>query len=83
MGKLIELPNTLPATVEHLSDTMIAQALKACDGNKSAAARMLGLRRTTLIEMLKRRPAKETTDRVVLIRVIGSQPKRVKIEIED
>jgi two-component system response regulator HydG len=38
-----------------LSDELISQALERTGGNKTHAAKLLGLNRTTLLEMLKRR----------------------------
>jgi DNA-binding NtrC family response regulator len=48
----IDLQDALDAIEERL----IAEALRRADGNKTLAARLLGLNRTTLIEKLKRKP---------------------------
>jgi len=45
----------LRAALERLEGRMIDDALKKTTGNKGRAARLLGLKRTTLIEKLKRR----------------------------
>jgi two-component system, NtrC family, response regulator AtoC len=45
----------LHAALAELEDRLIGEALEASGGNKSHAASMLGLKRTTLIEKLKRR----------------------------
>jgi DNA-binding NtrC family response regulator len=47
----------LPALVGTLERQLIDQALARTDGNRGAAARLLGLKRTTLVEKLKRRDA--------------------------
>jgi DNA-binding NtrC family response regulator len=44
----------LPALVGQIEKDMIARALARTDHNKGAAARLLGLKRTTLVEKLKR-----------------------------
>jgi DNA-binding NtrC family response regulator len=44
----------LPALVAQIEKDMIARALARTDQNKGAAARLLGLKRTTLVEKLKR-----------------------------
>lgn len=44
----------LPALVQQIEKDMIARALARTDNNKGAAARLLGLKRTTLVEKLKR-----------------------------
>jgi DNA-binding NtrC family response regulator len=44
----------LPALVAQIEKDMIARALSRTDHNKGAAARLLGLKRTTLVEKLKR-----------------------------
>jgi len=55
-------PATLPEegvdlrrALAELEDTLIAQALNRTGGNRNAAAQLLGLNRTTLVEKLKRR----------------------------
>jgi transcriptional regulator with PAS, ATPase and Fis domain len=55
----LELPAAgldLRATIEQLESDLIRQALRRSDGNKSQAASLLGLNRTTLVEKLKRKP---------------------------
>jgi two-component system response regulator PilR (NtrC family) len=52
-----ELPEAgvdLPAMVDQIERDMIQRALARTGGNKGAAARLLGLKRTTLVEKLKR-----------------------------
>jgi DNA-binding NtrC family response regulator len=44
----------LPALVARIEKDMITRALGRTDNNKGAAARLLGLKRTTLVEKLKR-----------------------------
>jgi transcriptional regulator with PAS, ATPase and Fis domain len=44
----------LPALVADIEKDMITRALVRTDNNKGAAARLLGLKRTTLVEKLKR-----------------------------
>ena len=44
----------LPALVAQIEKDMIERALSRTDQNKGAAARLLGLKRTTLVEKLKR-----------------------------
>ena len=44
----------LPALVLQIEHEMIARALARTENNKGAAARLLGLKRTTLVEKLKR-----------------------------
>jgi transcriptional regulator with PAS, ATPase and Fis domain len=41
-------------TLERLETSLVKQALQKADGNKAAAARLLGLNRTTLVEKVKR-----------------------------
>lgn len=45
----------LRATVEDLETRMILQALERTGWNKNRASRLLGLNRTTLVEMIKRK----------------------------
>ncbi|PWB64777.1 MAG: hypothetical protein C3F14_06190, partial [Deltaproteobacteria bacterium] len=45
----------LRKTTEEFQDRLIAHALSLSRGNKNKAAALLGLKRTTLLEMLKRR----------------------------
>jgi len=44
----------LPALVADFERQMIDQALTRTEGNRGAAARLLGLKRTTLVEKLRR-----------------------------
>jgi sigma-54 dependent transcriptional regulator, flagellar regulatory protein len=44
----------LPALVLEFERQLIDQALLRTDGNRGAAARLLGLKRTTLVEKLRR-----------------------------
>ncbi len=46
----------LPDLVVNLEVELIGQALAMTDGNRGAAARLLGLKRTTLVEKLRRLP---------------------------
>lgn len=55
-------PDALPpegidlyASIERYQNGLIAQALARTGGNKNKAARLLGLNRTTLVEMIRRR----------------------------
>jgi DNA-binding NtrC family response regulator len=48
----------LRATVAQLEDSLIEQALVRTGGNRNAAAQLLGLNRTTLVEKLRRRGSK-------------------------
>jgi DNA-binding NtrC family response regulator len=45
----------LRSVVEQYENQLIAEALKRTNGNKNRAAQLLGLNRTTLVEMLKRK----------------------------
>ncbi|HSG29588.1 MAG TPA: helix-turn-helix domain-containing protein, partial [Candidatus Krumholzibacterium sp.] len=40
---------------EDFENGLIRQALSLCEGNRNKAAALLGLKRTTLLEMLKRK----------------------------
>ena len=56
-GPSLELPEggvDLPTLVEQIEKEMIGKALARTENNKGAAARLLGLKRTTLVEKLKR-----------------------------
>ncbi len=44
----------MAGTLERLERQILTQALRKVDGNKAAAARLLGLNRTTLVEKVKR-----------------------------
>ncbi|MEZ4265409.1 MAG: sigma 54-interacting transcriptional regulator [Myxococcota bacterium] len=60
----LELPADgidLRATIDDLESDLIRQALKRSDGNKSQAASLLGLNRTTLVEKLKRKSASDAS----------------------
>jgi DNA-binding NtrC family response regulator len=46
----------LPTIVEQIERELIGQALSRTGGNKAAAAGLLNLKRTTLVEKLKRLP---------------------------
>lgn len=48
-------PVDLPSILRRLEDAYIASALAYTGGNKKAAADLLGLQRTTLVEKLRRR----------------------------
>jgi DNA-binding NtrC family response regulator len=57
-GALVELPSAgldLRELLDRVELQLIEQALARCNGNKSGAARLLGLNRTTLTEKLRRR----------------------------
>ncbi|MBX3228589.1 MAG: sigma-54-dependent Fis family transcriptional regulator [Labilithrix sp.] len=56
------LPRTLPSagldlfkTLESYQNSLIRQALERTSGNRNRAARLLGMNRTTLVEMIRRR----------------------------
>jgi two-component system response regulator PilR (NtrC family) len=56
-GPVLDLPEQgvdLPTLVAQIEKEMIDKALARTDHNKGAAARLLGLKRTTLVEKLKR-----------------------------
>ena len=40
---------------ENFENSLISQALRIAEGNKNRAATLLGLKRTTFVEMLKRK----------------------------
>jgi two-component system, NtrC family, response regulator AtoC len=55
----MEFPDTgvdLPTLVEKIERDLIGRALSRTGGNKAAAAGLLNLKRTTLVEKLKRLP---------------------------
>ena len=54
-GRPIALPADLPALLRDLEDTHIEAALLRAGGNKTVAAELLGLQRTTLVEKLRRK----------------------------
>ena len=45
----------LKAEVEAFENRLILQALEATEGNRNQAAQLLGVKRTTLVEKLKKR----------------------------
>ncbi len=45
----------LPSAVEEFEQGLIAEAMRRTNGNKQAAARLLGLKRTTLVAKLRKR----------------------------
>ena len=53
----------MPGHIERVEREVIARALDKTGGNKGAAARLLNLKRTTLVENLKRlNPMPEAAD---------------------
>ncbi len=52
----------LPSVMAGIERELIMQALTRADGNRGAAARLLGLKRTTLVEKLRRLDAADTAD---------------------
>lgn len=50
----------LREATEQLQLRLMEEAMRLANGNKSAAARMLGLKRTTLVAKLRRKPAAST-----------------------
>ena len=57
-GATVELPASgidLKSVVEEYESNLIRQALARTNGNKNRAAQLLGLNRTTLVEMVKRK----------------------------
>jgi len=61
--RLAESGVDLPALVLDFERQLIDQALSRTEGNRGAAARLLGLKRTTLVEKLKRMGAVSTERR--------------------
>lgn len=55
----LKLPVDLHALLRELEDSYIAAALSKTGGNRKAAADLLGLQRTTLVEKLRRRSRAE------------------------
>lgn len=47
-------PRPLKVTLLHLEEDLIDRAMLVCQGNKAAAARLLGLTRTCFLEMFNR-----------------------------
>ena len=59
----------LNSAVEEFENHLIGEALRRTKGNKQAAARLLGLKRTTLVAKLRRRksePPYQTTQNYLL-----------------
>jgi DNA-binding NtrC family response regulator len=59
LGSEMALPKSgidLRQELQRIEDQLIRQALSATSGNKNQAARMLGLKRTTLVEKLRKNP---------------------------
>ena len=52
----------LNTAVEEFENRLIEEALRRTKGNKQAAARLLGLKRTTLVAKLRRRRGEEGDD---------------------
>lgn len=59
--------------LEAIEDALIAEAMALAKGNKSAAARLLGVHRKTLDRRLDKRPEPESTDP-------GSEPQTAEID---
>lgn len=57
MYGLPDLPVDLSKLLAEIEDEYITNALKATGGLRGAAAKLLGLKRTTLLERLRRRAA--------------------------
>lgn len=57
---MIALPVDLRATLRRLEDAYIRAAMAQTGNNQKRAAELLGLRRTTLIEKLRRRRRRTT-----------------------
>jgi sigma-54 specific flagellar transcriptional regulator A len=55
----LDFPVDLPAMLRTLEEAYITAALEKTSGNRKAAADMLGLQRTTLVEKLRRKNSKE------------------------
>ena len=58
-GPKLDLPDEgvdLPTLITRIERDLISRALTRTAGNRADAARMLGLKRTTLVEKLKRIP---------------------------
>jgi sigma-54 dependent transcriptional regulator, flagellar regulatory protein len=54
-----QLPIDLPAFIRDIEERYITAALEQAGGNKRAAAELLGLQRTTLVEKLRRRTQRQ------------------------
>ncbi len=55
LGSALQLPIDLPQMLRQIEDAYIASALDRSAGNKKAAAELIGMQRTTLVEKLRRR----------------------------
>ncbi len=49
---------TLPQALEDLESQMVGRTLMETQGNKAQAAKLLGINRTTLVEMIKRKKSR-------------------------
>jgi DNA-binding NtrC family response regulator len=58
----IEKSVDLEVALRHIERTAIERALEISGGNKSKAAMVLGLKRTTLIEKIKRLPKEQESE---------------------
>lgn len=58
-GELLSLPVDLPGLMRELEEAFVDAALARAGGNRRAAAELLGLQRTTLVEKLRRRRGRE------------------------
>lgn len=58
-------PMDLPTLLRRIEDELIDAALQQAQGNKKAAADLLGLQRTTLVEKLRRRAPRPTPPQLV------------------
>ena len=54
-GTILAVGFDLRAEVQSYENALIRQVLERIQGNKNQAARLLGINRTTLVEMLKRK----------------------------
>ncbi|HEY6368863.1 MAG TPA: sigma-54 dependent transcriptional regulator [Candidatus Binatia bacterium] len=62
----------LRAATEQLQRRLMEEALRLTNGNKSAAAKMLGLKRTTLVAKLRRKP--RSNDRIGTLASDSEEP---------
>jgi hypothetical protein len=51
----LELPVNLPGLIDNITDLYVERALKTAGGNIAQAAKLIGLKRTTLVERLRRK----------------------------
>ncbi|MBL8918642.1 MAG: sigma-54-dependent Fis family transcriptional regulator [Myxococcaceae bacterium] len=58
-------PLDLPTLLRRIEDELIDAALQQAQGNKKAAADLLGLQRTTLVEKLRRRSPRPTPPQLI------------------